>query len=82
MTNMIFLALSLLHSDKPGKTEDIDSSMFFPADKEGKDEGIIYIGQMEPIVIWKATQYSEDDLIVVALCTEKVMCDGYSMRQK
>ena len=78
MTNMIFLALSLLHSDKPGKTEDIDSSMFFPADKVEEDEGIIYIGQMEPIVIWKATQYCEDDLIVIALCTEKVMCDGYS----
>ena len=78
MTNMIFLALSLLHSDKPGKTEDIDSSLFFPADKEGKSDGIIYIGQMEPIVIWKATQYGEDDLVVIALCTEKVMCDEYS----
>ena len=84
MANLLFLALSLLHSEKPLRTSDISSSMFFPPSEGGEDEieseddGILYLGQMEPIPIWKANQYKEEDLIVLALCTKKVLCDPYS----
>ena len=84
MANLLFLALSLLHSEKPSLTSDIKTSVFIPplqnGDEEVKieDEEILYLGQMDPIVIWKAQQYNEDDLIVVALCTDKVLRDPYS----
>ena len=84
MTNLIFLALSLLHSEKPSLTSDIKRSIFLPPTESGEEkgeskvEGIRYFGQMDPIVIWKASQYKEDNLIVVALCTEKVLCAPYS----
>ena len=71
MANLLFLALSLLHSEKPSLTSDIKTSVFIPpmhnGDEEVKieDEEILYLGQMDPIVIWKAQQYNEDDLIVV-----------------
>ena len=73
MANLLFLALSLLHSETPSRASDIKSSLFFPPIESGdgeirsEDEGIAYLGQMDPIVIWKATQYKEEDLIVVAL---------------
>ena len=84
MANLLFLALSLLHSETPSRASDIKSSLFFPPIESGdgeirsEDEGIAYLGQMDPIVIWKATQYKEEDLIVVALCTKKVLCASYS----
>ena len=78
MANMIFLALSLLPSSKHClRTSELDSSMFFPP-SEGEDDGIIYIGQTDPIVIWKANQYREEDLYVIALCTKQVLCDSFS----
>lgn len=84
MANLIILALSLLHSEKPSRASDIKSSMFFPPmesgeeEKKSEDEGILYLGQMDPIVIWKANQYKEEELLVVALCTKKVLCAPYS----
>ena len=81
MANMIFLALSLLPSSKHClRTSELDSSMFFPP-SEGEDDGIIYIGQTDPIVIWKANQYREEDLYVIALCTKQVLCDSFSSEE-
>ena len=54
--NLILLALSLLHSGKLNSTSEIESSIFEPSSEFGDDE-IIYLGQTDPIVIWKANQY-------------------------
>lgn len=84
MANLIFLALSLLHSEMPRRASDIRGSMFFPeeegfsAEEAGLEDGILYLGQMDPIVIWKAKQYKDEELQVIALCTKKVLCDPYS----
>ena len=81
MANLIFLALSLLHSGSRIRTSDIGISTFYPPTEEenpDKEKEILYLGQMDPIVIWKANQYKDENLIVVALCTEKVLCTPYS----
>lgn len=77
--NLILLALSLLHSGKLNSTSEIESSIFEPSSECGDDE-IIYLGQTDPIVIWKANQYPEEDLYVIALCTKEVLCNPFSCR--
>lgn len=86
MTHLLLLALSMLPSPGPGKpknkTEDIKSSRFFPITREeaktSKTESITYIGQMEPIVVWKARKHPDDAIRVVVLCSKEVMCNNYS----
>lgn len=86
MTHLLVLALSMLPRSAAGKkilkTEDIESSLFYPHMEEkgtdGEDDGIIYIGQMEPILVWKAQQYPADKIKVVVLCTRQVMCMDFS----
>lgn len=82
MTNIMFLALSLLHSEEPSKVSSIKPSTFTPptdnTEENERGQEIQYIGQMDPIVIWKANQYKEEALIVVALCTETVLTAPYS----
>lgn len=46
----------------------------------GEENEILYQGQMEPIVIWKAKQYSGDRLKVIVLCTRDVLCTDFSQK--
>lgn len=82
MTHLLLLALSTLpkSGDEPfRRTSDIPISSFYP-DGEGKnaDEEIIYIGQMEPILIWKAKKHPKDEIRTIVLCTKQVMCEEFS----
>jgi len=45
---------------------------------KAEGEEILYLSQMEPIVIWKASRYRKDKLIVIVLCTRDVLCTPFS----
>lgn len=80
MAHLLLLALSMLPR-RTSRIKDLPINEFYSEPEGSEQDPIIYIGQMEPILLWKAQEYAGDRINVLVLCSRQVMCNDFSSEE-